>query len=277
MLPSPLQNDIRTSADLATHYRQYLRVLNNRTFDLMSRFVARRCIHNGHRLSNAEYSNLIKPGATFCADEIVADVAQRTLAARLHIEFPTPATPVLTSAIPSSPDRRRRERSREASPNLNAHAHTHAHIHAHTHTPVNAHNQNGGTERSPTRTPKITRINEHVFYHFDDNWCIDRVWSMLEDVSDRPSDRNTLAVASDFCECLAVEGGVVRGSDMEERAPAWQEAWNVVGGSGGRAGHSGQASSGGLSPPTCRQPPMGAHRWPVRLPYPSCQCGGGER
>lgn len=208
MIPSPLQNDIRSSADLATHYRQYLRVLNNRTFDLMSRFVARRCIHNGHRLTNAEYSNLIKPGATFCADEIVADVAQRTLAARLHIEFPTPPTPA-----PGSPERKARGgRSREASPNLNAHAHVHhshshtpvhAHANTHSHSPAQNHSAHTQTERSPTRTPppKITRINEHVFYHFDENWCIDRVWSMLEDVSDRPSDRNTLAVASDFCEC----------------------------------------------------------------------------
>jgi predicted ester cyclase len=89
MIPYPLDANIRSSADLTSLYRQYLRVLNNRTFDLMSRFVARRCVHNGHRMSAQEYSQLIKPGATFCADEIVADVAQRTIAARLHIEFPS--------------------------------------------------------------------------------------------------------------------------------------------------------------------------------------------
>ncbi|GMK54491.1 hypothetical protein CspeluHIS016_0110770 [Cutaneotrichosporon spelunceum] len=81
MIPYPLNGDIRSSADLTSLYRQYLRVLNNRTFDLLSRFVARRCMHNGHRMSSHEYSQLIKSGATFCADEIVADVSQRTIAA----------------------------------------------------------------------------------------------------------------------------------------------------------------------------------------------------
>lgn len=178
MISSPLHAEVRTSADLATHYRQYLRVLNNRTFDLMSRFVARRCVHNGHRLTNAEYSQLIKPGATFCADEIVADVAQRTIAARLHIEFPTATAGTVTGVsgfsslgggvkkTSSRDSDKEKDQGREGSLSPN-------------------------DRHSPTRrasTPKITRLNEHVFYHFDEDWRIDRVWSMLEDVSDRVSD-----------------------------------------------------------------------------------------
>lgn len=181
MISSPLHADVRTSADLASHYRQYLRVLNNHTFDLISRFVARRCVHNGHRLTNAEYSALIKPGATFCADEIVADFAQRTIAARLHIEFPTATAGTLTGvngtsnfggSVKKTSSRESdksdgRGRDKSLSPSRSEHLST--------------------TRRSVT-TPRVTRINEHVFYHFDEAWRIDRVWSMCEDVSDCSGD-----------------------------------------------------------------------------------------
>jgi hypothetical protein len=113
-------------------------------------------------MSAQEYSQLIKPGATFCADEIVADVAQRTIAARLHIEFPS-----------SYPGGIRKVRSRESNGDPREASPTGNHTHE-RHSPTRT-----------TATPRITRLNEHVFYHFDENWRIDRVWSMLEDVSDQ--------------------------------------------------------------------------------------------
>ncbi|KLT44942.1 hypothetical protein CC85DRAFT_326207 [Cutaneotrichosporon oleaginosum] len=182
MIPYPLHADIRSSADLTSLYRQYLRVLNNRTFDLMARFVARRCVHNGHRMSAQEYSTLIKPGATFCADEIVADVSQRTIAARLHIEFPASypgGVRKVRSRTESNGD------AREASPTGSA---THE-----RHSPTRT-----------TSTPRITRLSEHVFYHFDENWRIDRVWSMVEDVSDQTNMRNSMAVGGDHFPAFGV-------------------------------------------------------------------------
>lgn len=116
-------NDIRTSADLACHYRQYLRCLNKGAFDILNVYIARSVRHNDKHLSINGYAGLIPPGATFCLLDIVTDIHARTLAARLQIEVPR--------------------------------------------------------TRNGCSTPGVQTLMELVFYHFDENWLINEVWSSV--------------------------------------------------------------------------------------------------
>lgn len=79
-------------------------------------------------MNPSEYAKLIRPGATFVADSVVADIGQRAVAARLSIEYKT----------------------KEGE---------------------NGHGQS-----------RLHRVKEHVFYSFDEEWRIVRVWSMIEEV-----------------------------------------------------------------------------------------------
>jgi len=88
MLPPLRANDIRNAADLASHYRQYLRVLNQGTLDLLHLFVARAVKYNDKTVSLNAYSTLIPKSANVYPHDIVTDVSARTVAARLHVEVP---------------------------------------------------------------------------------------------------------------------------------------------------------------------------------------------
>lgn len=78
---------IDTAGQLAQHYRDYLRVLNSGNHHFLKQYVAHEAVHNGRQMSRAEYAELIPPGAMFFTDSVLADVGQRSVAARLSIEY----------------------------------------------------------------------------------------------------------------------------------------------------------------------------------------------
>lgn len=128
---------ITTAADLTAHFRGYLRVMNTRLWSNLAGYLAPRITLNGKKLSQTTFTTLVTHGASFSAELIVADVAKRTLAARMEIELTT--------------------------------------------TAMNEWNGMSGT-------PTTRVVHEHVFYHFNENWLIDEVFSMYsygEDVGNQ--------------------------------------------------------------------------------------------
>lgn len=83
-----LVNSIVTNAELAQHFRTYLHMLNRRTYDGLNRFLARKIKYNDVTVTVPELVAQIPPGTCVLCEMLVADVAQRTVAARLILEMP---------------------------------------------------------------------------------------------------------------------------------------------------------------------------------------------
>lgn len=146
-------HDVANPAALTTHFRAYIRQLNQRLPSSLRLYLAPRVSYNGRRMSADAFAGLAcPPGATVSSEFVVADVTKRLLAARIEVEVTsshhtstTPSTPTNgTTSVPESPleDKERELRRGSGS--------------------------------------SVEHISEHVFYHFDENWRIDEVWSVGE-------------------------------------------------------------------------------------------------
>lgn len=137
-------SNMTTSAEFTAHFRGYLRVINMRIWSNLSAYVASRISLNGRKMSQDAFSSLIAPGAVFSADMVVADVSKRTLTARMDIEFPVTLATSDTAMENSDP----------------------------------VHEQDCKIDSLGGKR-EIRRIKEHVFYHFNEAWRIDQVWSVF--------------------------------------------------------------------------------------------------
>jgi predicted ester cyclase len=90
MSPFPTSKGARiiTSADLASHFKTYLRSLNMDLWSTVASYIAPRVVLSGQKLTAKQFISLIAPGALFSADMIVADMSSRTLAVRMEIQLP---------------------------------------------------------------------------------------------------------------------------------------------------------------------------------------------
>ncbi|EKD05116.1 hypothetical protein A1Q2_00582 [Trichosporon asahii var. asahii CBS 8904] len=140
---APAQPVLRSGVDLTSHYRNYVRALNTRTFDLICRYVAARVTHNGVTMGHAEFCSLIPPGAVFMPEDIIVDFTNRTIAARLYVEYPcTTGCTTLWGVAPFAAD--------------------------------------GEEERGRTECRrKICQVDEMAFYRFDEEWRIESVNVMV--------------------------------------------------------------------------------------------------
>lgn len=138
-------HDVANPAALTAHFRSYIRQLNQRLPTSLRMYLAPRVNYNGRRMSAESFAALVcPPGATLSSEFVVADVSKRLLAARIEVEVPQQSV-----TVPSSPT------------------------------------MNGVTPDSPSpdelrRGSAPDHMREHVFYHFDENWRIDEVWSVGE-------------------------------------------------------------------------------------------------
>lgn len=179
MLNSPITANIKTQADLTNHYRGYLRALNTRTFDLVGRYIAKRARHNGQLISHTEYCSLIPQGATYTPEDIVADIQGRTIAARLSVEYPANTTHNTVLAHSYGGGHHHHSSSSASSANLEALATCGncASGSASSNPPTPPHSS---SPAAGGRSPKVCQIDEMVFYHFDEDWRIVEVNSMIQ-------------------------------------------------------------------------------------------------
>lgn len=143
---APAQPVLRSGVDLTSHYRNYVRALNTRTFDLICRYVAKRVTHNGVTMGPSEFCNLIPPGAVFMPEDIIVDYTNRTVAARLYVEYPCMTGCTTLWGV---------------SPFLNP---------------------DGEEERDRTEVRgrrRICQVDEMAFYRFDEEWRIESVNFMV--------------------------------------------------------------------------------------------------
>ncbi|GMK59643.1 hypothetical protein CspeluHIS016_0802490 [Cutaneotrichosporon spelunceum] len=141
--------DLASPAALTAHFRAYIRQLNQHLPSTLRLYLAPRIVHNGRRISAEAFAaQVCPPGATVSSEMIVADIAKRLLAARVLVEVPhTNPGPVSDAAVPDSSNAQALRRGSGSS---------------------------------------FQHVCEHVFYHFDESWCIDEVWSVTEPRSDSP-------------------------------------------------------------------------------------------
>ncbi|BEI79664.1 hypothetical protein CcaverHIS002_0101930 [Cutaneotrichosporon cavernicola] len=145
--------DLSSPPTLTAHFRAYIRQLNQPLPSTMRLYLAPRIIYNGRRMSAEAFTaQACPPGATVSSEMVVADISKRLLAARIEVEVPQ------TSPIPT----------------------------------------NGGSTPEGSQSQEVRRgssgsfehVREHVFYHFDDSWRIDEVWSVAEPRSESPNSRS---------------------------------------------------------------------------------------
>lgn len=147
LAPAPAQPVLRCGVDLTSHYRNYVRALNTRTFDLIARYVATPVNHNGVNMGPTEFFNLIPPGAVFMPEDIIVDFTNRTIAARLFVEYPcSTGSTTLWGVYPFA-------------------------------NPEGEEEQRGRTEMRGTR--RILQVDEMAFYRFDEEWRIESVNCMI--------------------------------------------------------------------------------------------------
>lgn len=141
---APAMPVLRSGVDLTSHYRNYVRALNTRSFDLICRYTAPDMTHNGVAVGHTEFCNLIPPGAVFMPEDIIVDFPNRTIAARLYIEYPcmTGHTTVW-GVYPFAP----------------------------------AEEERGRPEARGRR--RVCQVDEMAFYRFDDEWRIESINSMI--------------------------------------------------------------------------------------------------
>ncbi|CAK9785407.1 hypothetical protein CC85DRAFT_51610 [Cutaneotrichosporon oleaginosum] len=148
--------DVSSAAALTAHFRAYVRQLNQRLPSTLRLYLAPRVTYNGRRMSAESFAALASPpGATVASEMVVADVSKRLLAARMEVELnhPTPSTPVVNSADASPLESPQSDEVRRGS------------------------------------STSVEHIREHVFYHFDEQWRIDEVWSVAEPRPPSPKGR----------------------------------------------------------------------------------------
>lgn len=150
--------DVSSPAALTAHFRAYVRQLNQRLPSTLRLYLAPRISYNGRRISADTFAaQACPPGATVSSEMVVADISKRLLAARIEVEVhhQTPSPSVNGTGTGGSP---------LESPQ--------------------------GEEPRRGSSSSVEHVREHVFYHFDDQWRIDEVWSVAEPRSESPKSRS---------------------------------------------------------------------------------------
>jgi predicted ester cyclase len=151
-------DDVSSPAALTAHFRAYVRQLNQRLPSTLRLYLAPRISYNGRRISaDAFAAQACPPGATVSSEMVVADISKRLLAARIEVEVhhQTPSPSVNGTGTGGSP---------LESPQ--------------------------GEEPRRGSSSSVEHVREHVFYHFDEQWRIDEVWSVAEPRSESPKSRS---------------------------------------------------------------------------------------
>lgn len=156
----PVHAVLRSGVDLTSHYRNYVRALNTRALDLIGRYVAATVTLNGNSMAHTEFCALIPPGAVFMPEDIIVDFPNRTVAARLYIEYPVGGQALAGQAGQAG---QTGQTGGQAGAQEGA----------------EEERRNSETAVQPSRR-RIRQVDEMAFYRFDDEWRIEVVNSMTK-------------------------------------------------------------------------------------------------